>query len=118
MFELALDDDVTALDQPDAGTVVRPGNAAQHIRNPGPGGIDQHIGSDGLFIAACKIFQNDLPDVAVAPRADAFGTGLDFGTAISRIARIQNHQSGIVHPAIRIFEPLLEELLEPCENGG
>ena len=120
--EQAADHDLAHLD---GGDVRR--RHAQHGlgdgRRPGPGRVDDRPCRDHLAKAA--IFRHQPPLLA-AFRPGAARAGTDHGAARRGIDGGQNHQAGIVHDAVGIFEggaerPLqrvADRMVGDIEGGG
>ena len=98
--------DVRALHQPHLGARVDAGAGAQHVLDPGPAGIDQHAGADGLALLADGVFGRDLPDAVDLPDLDRAGAGADIGAAIGGIAGVQRDEARVVDKAVGIFKAL------------
>ena len=96
--------DMGALHQPHLGLGVDAGAGRQHLLDPRSAGIDQRAGLNGAALAAGGVFDGDLPDSIAGADFDGARTGTDFGAAVGRVARGEDHQPRVIDKAIRIFK--------------
>ena len=59
------------------------------------------------------VLQGQVPETALSTRSDTFRPRPDVGTAISRVARIEDNEARIIDPAIGVFESTMIDLLQP-----
>ncbi|MNZ91965.1 hypothetical protein D3C78_1109720 [compost metagenome] len=95
---------MAALHEPDIVNILAPEDAGKHGIHPGTGGIHQHARfmrgrTTGFFVQRL-----DEPQPAFAPCGNDPRAVHDRRAAIRRIARVENHETGIIHPAVGIFE--------------
>ena len=100
--------DVRSLHQADVGFRIDADLCGQHLVHPRARSIDQHARDDGVALAGHHVFDRELPAPATLPRLDGAHPRVDLGAATSRVARIQDHEAGVIDLAIRIFEALGE----------
>ena len=105
--ELALDDDMAALDLLDVGARGLMQLAVENGLDPGTGGIDDALGADGLQ-GTRGIPQIDLPAVGRAPSRHAGGAREDGRAQVGGGARVDRDQPRIVDPAIGVDKSLLD----------
>ncbi|MNZ94057.1 hypothetical protein D3C78_1131580 [compost metagenome] len=107
---------MAALHEADIVDIVFTECRRQHLVHPGAGGIHQHARPVGLGFSG-DIFRFNPPEGAFAPGRNHLRAIEDQSTAISGIAGIQHHKTGIVHPAIRIFKGAGENRLQRLSGG-
>ncbi len=110
--KLLAHDDMAALNEPDIVHVVAAEDAGKHLVHPGAGGIHQHTRlvrgrASGFFVQRL-----DEPQLAFAPCGNDPRAVHDRRAAIGRIARVEDHETGIIHPAVGIFESRGESRLQ------
>jgi len=104
--------DVAALDQPDFVARRLRQLPVQHRLHPGARGIDDSACRYGL--AAGELRQ---PQIILSFRRQALGTREDANAARTRVHRIRNHQTRVIHPAVGIDESVPELRLQPRVVG-
>ena len=97
-----VDDKVTALHHADFVRIVAAHHGAEYLAHPGAGGIDERPGAH-CFHAAIFRLDGHLPMVADAARRGAFGAGTDDRAPFLCPARVEDHEAGILHPAVGIL---------------
>lgn len=95
---------MAALDQAHIAGRVRPGHIVDDIRNPGPGAIDQTFGAEGPGFARQRCGLN-RPAAILAACRGGWRAGQHHRALFRRPNRIQRDQSGVIDPAVGIFEP-------------
>jgi hypothetical protein len=104
-LEQARHDDMTAFDQPWRGLVMRRRHVVQDLADPGTGSV-----RDGARVHDAAVAQLGNPTVGFARRTFELNMRADVGTAFRRVERVEDHQSCIVDPAVRIDETAFDWL--------
>ena len=104
VIEQPPDDDMAALDQPDAGAGVGMDDVVEHVGDPRPGGIDQGAGRDDLPFPGLHRFERQLPAFAFALGDDAAGARIDARAPRAGVDGVEHHEARIVDRAIGILE--------------
>ena len=94
------DDDMAALVEAQPAAAGEAG-AAQHLRHPRAGDVDEDAGSDFLR-RAVRFAQRRAPQCTVAACGGEIAAGDDLRAVECRVAGIGDRQTGIVDDAVRI----------------
>ncbi len=113
----ARDDDVAALHEPDVVHGAAAERLADHPVDPGTGRIDEEPCAHLRARAGLHVFEADPPDPALAPGVRDLRPRPDLRAAACGIAGIQDHKTGVVHPAVGIFVGAGETRLERRARG-
>ena len=114
--EAARDDDVAALDQPQMRRRAAAERGFRHAIDKRAGGVDHR--ARGHLALASTIAECCPPPVGDARQRDAFGPDPHLGAAFLGILDRQHHQPGVLDPAVGIFEPGPQPLLQhPAMRG-
>ena len=97
-------DNMAAFNQSYTSGAVASGHSANDIVHPRTSRIDEQFSMYGSLLSAVMIEKLNRPFTVLTPRARAAGAGVNFSTLFGCIKGIQNNQSRIVYPAIRILE--------------
>ena len=111
VLEHLLDDDVRALDEPQALAALQVRLLLEELRRPRAGGIDQRTRLHRLQ-RAVSMAQRGAPALRAALGLGAAGAGVDGGAVLLSIEHVQQHQARIVHPAVGVDEAFREAGLE------
>ena len=60
--------------------------------------------ADQLFISRALVADRSMPGIAISFDSSDRCPGLDHGASVGRVARIEHHQAGVVHPAVGILK--------------
>ncbi len=104
-------DDMAALDQAHAVRGCLPELLFDERGHPRAGGVDQGACADRKA-AAILTFQMQVPERFAAARTDAASAGVDMGPQLACRHGIENHQPGVIDPAIGVLETMGDFVLE------
>ena len=93
-------DQVAALNHADAVTRITLGIAFDEGFHPGAGGVDQHLAPMLVAFAGVPVFEADHPVPRFLASLGAAGANPDVRAFFLRLQRIEDHQPGIIHPAV------------------
>src|SRR5271166_1934338 len=88
------------------------GGAAQDVLDPWTSCVNENLATRVGRLAVARIFQFHGPRFAIAPRGDEGSPGKNPAATLANIESIENDESRVIHPAIRIFESALELLAD------
>ena len=102
---------MAALDEPDAarGVAARP---MQNILDPGARSVDENLSGRLQRFPVSPALQIDTPCVGDATRRYERRPRQDRAAALADIQSVQDNQSRVVDPAVRIFEGAAEILAQ------
>ena len=89
---------------------VRVDDMVEDLGRPWSRGVDQRAAYENR--RRCGSVECELPERTFALGKDAAEPGIDAGAVCAGVHRVQDHEPGIVDPAIGIFERHLVVLLE------
>ena len=107
---------MAAFDQSDLRRIAARAGLAGDVIHPRTGRIDDDFRVDRHFRARIDA-QSGAPMPAFGLQAFAFSASHNGCAAIGGVDSIQNHQSRVFDPTIRIFESFIEVLVQWIEHA-
>ena len=103
VIEEAGQDDMAAPDEAGLAGFRAVEAVADHFSDPGAGCVDQDPRGGLIGAAAAKVTELQLPVIAGRGGGHQFGARVDAGSAPGGVQGVEDHEPGVVHPAIGVF---------------